>query len=217
MQCWYSRFEHIKNFKEFLRHLFSSKKGGWVHTCMYIYENTYSAFSLELLGGSSQNLAGMKYLWLRTNAVALLPDLPRGGSRAGKIKVAEGTLLWKTSSSDQIVTATNRMHRNDLKACGKKCCYFWFRSEVNFFMHFWHLFGLSHIGIFSCNFYGVLCSEVLNLDLLCAVNTTRVVCKAFMWKLVWLPSQSVTTWQMLDKVISVCCYMLRTWHKNDRS
>ena len=60
---------------------------------MYIYINTYSAFSLEPIGGSSPNFAGMKYVWLRTNAVALLPDLPWGGSRAGKIKVAEGTLL----------------------------------------------------------------------------------------------------------------------------
>ena len=86
----------------------------------------------------------------------------------GKNRLQRVTLLWETSS-DRIVTATDRMHRNNLKACGKKCCYFWFHSEVKFLTPFWRLFGLSHFGIFSCNFYGVLCIEVLNLHLLCAV------------------------------------------------
>ena len=38
--------------------------------------------------------------------------------------------------SYRMATATNRMHRNDLKACGKKCCYFWFHSEVDILAHF---------------------------------------------------------------------------------
>ena len=42
-----------------------------------------------------------------------------------------------------------------------------FRSQI--FDAFLTSFGLSHFGIFSCNFYEVLCSEVLNLHLLCAV------------------------------------------------
>ena len=25
------------------------------------------------------------------------------------------------------------MHSNDLEACGKKCCYFWFYSKVSFY------------------------------------------------------------------------------------
>ena len=49
---------------------------------------------------------------------------------------------------DRKATATNRMDRNDLEACGKKCCYFWFHSEVKFLTRFWRLFGLSHFGIF---------------------------------------------------------------------
>ena len=30
------------------------------------------------------------------------------------------------------------MDSNDLEACGKKCCYFWFHSEVNF----WRVFDV---------------------------------------------------------------------------
>ena len=33
-------------------------------------------------------------------------------------------------------TATNRMHSNDLEACGKKCCYLWIHSEVKFLTRF---------------------------------------------------------------------------------
>ena len=46
------------------------------------------------------------------------------------------SLLQQTSSSDRKATATNRMHSNDLEACGKKCCYFWFHSEVKFLTRF---------------------------------------------------------------------------------
>ena len=31
-----------------------------------------------------------------------------------------------------------------LQACGMKCCYFWYHSEVKFLTCFWRLFGLSH-------------------------------------------------------------------------
>ena len=50
----------------------------------------------------------------------------QGGANIGH----GGPLLQETSSSDQKATATNRMHSNDLEACGKKCCYLWFHSEV---------------------------------------------------------------------------------------
>ena len=43
------------------------------------------------------------------------------------------------------LTATNRVHSSDLEARGKKCCYFWFHSEVKFLTRFWRLFGLSQI------------------------------------------------------------------------
>ena len=69
-------------------------------------------------------------------------DPGRGKNRSG------GPLLQETSSSDWKATATNRMHSNDLEACGKKCCYFWFHSEVKFLTRFWRLFGLSHFALF---------------------------------------------------------------------
>ena len=47
-----------------------------------------------------------------------------------------GPLLQETSSSDRKATATNRMHSNDPEACGKKCCFFWFHSEVKFLTRF---------------------------------------------------------------------------------
>ena len=37
---------------------------------------------------------------------------------------------------------------NNLEACGKKCCYFLFHSEVKFLTHVRRLFGLRHFGIF---------------------------------------------------------------------
>ena len=46
---------------------------------------------------------------------------------------SRGSLLLESSPSDRKTTATNQMHSSDLEACGKKCCYFWFHSEVKIF------------------------------------------------------------------------------------
>ena len=56
----------------------------------------------------------------------------QGGAKIGH----GGPLLQRTSSSDRKATATNRMHSSDLEAFGKKCCYFWFHSEVKFLTRF---------------------------------------------------------------------------------
>ena len=56
----------------------------------------------------------------------------QGGAKIGQ----RGPLLQETSSSDRKATATNQMDSNDLEACGKKCCYFWFHSEVKFLTRF---------------------------------------------------------------------------------
>ena len=48
----------------------------------------------------------------------------QGGAKIGH----GGPLLQPTSSSDWKATATNRMHSNDLEACGMKCCNFLFHS-----------------------------------------------------------------------------------------
>ena len=63
-----------------------------------------------------------------------------------------GPLFQRTSSSDRKDTTTNRMHSSDLEAFGKKCCYFWFHSEVKCLTRFWRLYGLSHFGVFLMQF-----------------------------------------------------------------
>ena len=49
----------------------------------------------------------------------------------------------KIISSEPTAIAKKRMHSNDLEACGRKCCYFWFHSEVIFLTCFWRPFGLG--------------------------------------------------------------------------
>ena len=56
----------------------------------------------------------------------------QGGAKIGH----GGPLLQETSSSDWKATATNQMDSNDLEACGKKCCYCWFHSEVKILTRF---------------------------------------------------------------------------------
>ena len=56
------------------------------------------------------------------------------GRIQGVAKIGHGgPLLQETSSK---ATATNQLDSNDLEACGKKCCYFWFHSEVKFLTRF---------------------------------------------------------------------------------
>ena len=79
-----------------------------------------------------------------TSVVVFWPgaDPGRGQNRL------RGPLLKRISSSDWKATATNRMHSSDLEACGKKCCYFWFHSEVKFDAFFGCLFRLtSHFAL----------------------------------------------------------------------
>ena len=80
-----------------------------------------------------------------------------------------GPLLQETSSSDRKAPATNQMDSNDLDACGKKCCYFWFHSIVKFLTRFWRLFWLIFC-VFLCNFYRFLWSKELCLHLCCVIS-----------------------------------------------
>ena len=69
-----------------------------------------------------------------------------------------GPLLQRTSSSERKATASNRMHSSDLEAFGKKCCYFWFHSEVKFltrFDVFLDLVILVYFNAISIDFYEV--------------------------------------------------------------
>ena len=71
-----------------------------------------------------------------------------------------GPLLQRTSSSDRKATATNRMHITDLEACGKKCCYFCFHSEVKFLTRFYVFLDLvifANFNAISKDFYAVMC------------------------------------------------------------
>ena len=56
------------------------------------------------------------------------------GQIQGRAKIGDGGLLQESASSDWKATSTNKMYSNDLEACGMKCCYFLFHSEVNLFM-----------------------------------------------------------------------------------
>ena len=103
---------------------------------MYMYGDTKSAFPSEPLDGYLRNLLGMKCSWSLTIVVVFRPDPSRGGSRAGQKYVTGGPFLQQTSPSDWKTTAINRMHSNDLEACGMKCCYFWFPSGVKFLTRF---------------------------------------------------------------------------------
>ena len=52
------------------------------------------------------------------------------------------------------------MDSNDLEACGKKCCYFWFHSEVKLltrFDVFLDLVILAYFNVISIHFYAVKC------------------------------------------------------------
>ena len=52
------------------------------------------------------------------------------------------------------------MDSNDLEACAKKCCYFWFHSEVKFltrFEVFLDLVILAYFNVISIDFYAMKC------------------------------------------------------------
>ena len=78
----------------------------------------------------------------------------------GGAKIGQGgpflPLLQEASSSGRKTTARNRMHSNDLEACGKKCCYIWFHFEVKFDL-FLDLVILPYFNSISINFYVVKC------------------------------------------------------------
>ena len=80
----------------------------------------------------------------------------QGGAKIGQ----RGPLLQETSSSDRKATATNQMDSNDLEACGKKCCYFWFHSKVKFLTHsdvFLDLVIFAYFNVISICFYALKC------------------------------------------------------------
>ena len=91
---------------------------------------------------------GIKYSWPRTFVLTFGPNPPRMDPGWGRNRSWGVPFRQRTYSSDRKATATKGMHCNYLEAFRKKCCYFWFHSEVKFLMRFWRLFGLSHFGVF---------------------------------------------------------------------
>ena len=81
----------------------------------------------------------------------------QGGAKVGH--GGGGPLLQGTSASDWKAIATNRVHSNDIEACGMLYCYFWFHSKVKFLTRFRHLFGLvvilPYFNAISVDFYAV--------------------------------------------------------------
>ena len=57
----------------------------------------------------------------------------RPGADPGQAKIGH---RGSPSSSERKATESNQMHSRDLEAFGKKCCYFWFHSEVKFLTRF---------------------------------------------------------------------------------
>ena len=141
--------------------IYLGEKGGGGCTNACICMGTHSQpFTTEPHNGCLRNLVGMKCSWSLTRYFVFRPDPSRGGSRAGP-KVGHGGSLFlqRTSASDWKAIATNRMHKNDLEACGMLYCYFWFHSKVKFLTRFQHLFGLivilPYFNAISVDFYAV--------------------------------------------------------------
>ena len=59
------------------------------------------------------------------------------------------------------------MHSNDLKACGKKCCYFWFHSDVKFLTLFDVFLDLGIFAYFNAT---SIYFHAENLHLFCVIS-----------------------------------------------
>ena len=117
-------------------YLFRWRKGQWGVALMHLYvwehiviPNYRTAWRMFTKLGRDEELVAPHMHW------GVLARSTQGRIQ-GRAKIGNGGLLLpETSSSDRKATATNGMYNNDLEACGRKCRYFLFHSEVKFFMH----------------------------------------------------------------------------------
>ena len=117
------------------------KRGGCTNACICM--GTHSQpFTTEPLNGCLRNLVGMKCLWSLTSVV-FWPDLSRADPGRGNNRSRGVPFFKKLLLQTGRLQRTNRMHSSNLEACGKKCYYFWFHSEVKFLTRFDVFFGLS--------------------------------------------------------------------------
>ena len=82
---------------------------------MHVY---VSEHIVSPLNGCLQNLVGMKCSWLHYKCCCFSARSVQGWIQGGAKIGHGGPLIQRTSSSDWKATATNRMHSNDLEACG---------------------------------------------------------------------------------------------------
>ena len=112
------------------------EKGGGALMHVYVWEHIVSL---------SYRTAEWIFMKLGRDEVLMVPykcccysARPVQGWIQGRAKIGHwGPLLQRTSSLDLKATATNQIHSNDLEACGMKCCYLLFHSEVKFLTSFW--------------------------------------------------------------------------------
>ena len=83
---------------------------------MYMYRNTWPAFTTEPLNGCSRNLVGMKCSWPGKCIKMFRPYLPRGGSRArpNRSPGGGGGPLFQKTFLDRKATVSNRIHSNSM-------------------------------------------------------------------------------------------------------
>ena len=106
-----------------------------MHVYIYIYIGTHSQPLLqnhwmdfdETWYGWSTQWHGLLHVKRHFGQIHPGEDPGRGQNRSW------GSPSSKYFSSGRKATATNQMYSIDLEACRKKCCYFWFHSEVKFF------------------------------------------------------------------------------------
>ena len=158
-ECLYKRFICLKNFNGFFFHIYLGEEKGGALMHVYVWEHIVSL---------SYITAWWIFMKLGRDEVLMVPykcccfsARPVQGRIQGKTKIGQGgPLLQRTSSSNLKATATNGIHSNDLEACGMKCCYFLFHSEVKFltrFDVFLDLVILPYFNAISIHFYAVKC------------------------------------------------------------
>ena len=91
---------------------------------------TFSSFFSRTARLSLMKLGNDEVLIFLTIVIVVRSESPRGGSRMGQKQVT-GYVLHNTFSLYPSDT-TKQLHSNNLEACGKKCCYFWFHSKIKF-------------------------------------------------------------------------------------
>ena len=144
-ECLYKRFKCFMNFSEFSMYLFTWKKrGGGALMHVYVWEQIVSLYYRTALWMCTK-LGTDEVLMVPYKCCCFSARSVRGRIQCGAKVGHGGSLLQRTSASDWKPIATNRMHSNDLEACGMLYSYFWFHSKVKFLTRFRHLFGLMVI------------------------------------------------------------------------